>query len=56
MFNRALKVPSKEVTEATYAALDRRGVTVRDIAEIVYAVQAPYSKGLTIASNLFIKY
>lgn len=49
MFNRALKVPSKEVTEATYAALDRRGVTVRDIAEIVYAVQAPYSKGLTIA-------
>jgi len=48
MFNRALKVPSTEVTAATFAALERRGVTIRDIADIVYTVQAPYSKGLTI--------
>lgn len=48
MFNRALKVPSSEVTAATFAALERRGVSIRDIAEIVYTIQSPYSKGLTI--------
>ncbi len=48
MFNTNLKVHSKEVTDATYAALARRNVTIRDIAEIVYDVQSPYSKGLTL--------
>ena len=42
-------VHSKVVTEATKAALHRRGVTLEAIAEIVYEMQYPYNKGLTMA-------
>ena len=35
MHNRAVRVHSDQVTAATLAALERRGVTVEDIAEIV---------------------
>ena len=49
MFDRNMKVSSEKVTAATYEALERRQVTVRDIAEIVFEVQSPYSKGLTLA-------
>ncbi|MER2090056.1 phosphatidylglycerophosphatase A [Sporosarcina sp. JAI121] len=41
-------IPSQVVTEATKAALLRRGVTLEAIAEIVYEMQSPYNKGLTL--------
>ncbi|MCT6925875.1 MULTISPECIES: phosphatidylglycerophosphatase A [Bacillales] len=46
MHNRAVRVHSDQVTAATLAALERRGVTVEDIAEIVYEMQNPYNEGL----------
>ncbi|KAA0966705.1 phosphatidylglycerophosphatase A [Sporosarcina sp. ANT_H38] len=42
-------VHSKVVTDATKAALKRRGVTLEAIAEIVYDLQYPYNNGLTMA-------
>jgi len=42
------KVPSKEVKIAAFERLHERGVTIEDIAKIVYEMQAPYSKNLTM--------
>ncbi|MGX1981507.1 phosphatidylglycerophosphatase A [Thermolongibacillus altinsuensis] len=42
------RVTSKEVTEAALRLLKERGVTVEDIAEIVYEMQSPYNKNLTM--------
>ena len=43
------KIPtSKEVAKATFNLLEERGVTVLDIAEIVYDLQLPYHPALTI--------
>jgi phosphatidylglycerophosphatase A len=42
------RVKSKEVTEAALRLLAERGVTIQAIAEIVYEMQSPYNKGLTI--------
>ncbi|GEK34302.1 phosphatidylglycerophosphatase A family protein [Kurthia sibirica] len=39
---------SAEVSTAARAALERRGVTLVDIAEIVYEMQYTYNDGLTI--------
>ncbi|MED4073026.1 phosphatidylglycerophosphatase A family protein [Priestia endophytica] len=41
-------VSSKEITEATFNLLKERGVTVVDIAEIVFEMQKPYNDKLTI--------
>lgn len=49
MFDKNKIVHSKVVTEATRAALQRRGVTIEAIAEIVYELQIPYNKGLEMA-------
>lgn len=42
------RVHSDEVTQATHTALERRGVMVKDIAEIVFEMQVPYNNGLTM--------
>lgn len=46
MNNKKQRVHSADVTAAAKAALHRRGVTIEDIAEIVYAMQNPYNEGL----------
>lgn len=46
--NKNVRVPSKEVTKATKNALEKRGVKVEDIAEIVFKMQSPYNEGLLI--------
>ncbi|ASA96526.1 phosphatidylglycerophosphatase A [Anoxybacillus flavithermus] len=43
------RVTSKEVYERTLQLLTERGVTVPAIAEIVYEMQSPYNKELTMA-------
>lgn len=48
MYNEKLKVSSHIVAKAAREALERRGVTINDIAEIVYEMQYPYNNGLTI--------
>lgn len=48
MHNKTVRVHSDEVATATQAALQRRGVTVEAIAEIVYEMQKTYNHGLTI--------
>jgi phosphatidylglycerophosphatase A len=40
------QVHSKEVKEAVLSRLVDRGVTIEDIAEIVYIMQAPYNVGI----------
>ncbi len=42
------RVHSDTVYQATIGALERRGVTVEDIASIVYEMQLPYNDGLTV--------
>lgn len=42
------QVHSDEVSKATHNALERRGITVDDIAEIVYKMQKSYNPGLTM--------
>lgn len=42
------RVHSREVEQATKDALKRRGVTIEEIAEIVFEMQYPYNQGLTI--------
>ncbi|MFV9510071.1 phosphatidylglycerophosphatase A [Tepidibacillus sp. LV47] len=42
------KVPSKEVKSAALQWLQERGVTIEDIAKIVYEMQAPYNSELTL--------
>jgi len=49
MFNEQKSVHSKVVTAATKAALERRGVTIEAVAEIVFELQQPYNKGLEMA-------
>jgi len=39
---------SKEVARATYELLEQRGVTVKDIAELVHFLQEKYSPSLTV--------
>lgn len=46
------KVHSKEVKEAVLKKLEDRGVTLEDIAEIVYEMQSPYISHLRIESCL----
>ena len=46
MFNEQKSVHSKVVTAATKAALERRGVTIEAIAEIVFELQYRIIKGL----------
>lgn len=48
MHKKNIRVHSEEVTKATHDALERRHVTINDIAEIVYTMQSPYNEGLTI--------
>lgn len=48
MQNKKLRVHSDEVAAATRAALERRGVTVEAVADIVYEMQKPYNPGLKI--------
>lgn len=48
MYNEKLKVSSDTVAKAAREALERRGVTINDIAEIVYEMQYPYNNGLTL--------
>jgi phosphatidylglycerophosphatase A len=48
MQNKKLRVHSDKVASATRAALERRGVTVEAVAEIVYEMQKPYNPGLKI--------
>lgn len=49
MFDEKKVVHSKVVTEATKEALNRRGVTIEAVAEIVFELQQPYNKGLEMA-------
>ncbi len=42
------RVHSKEVRDAALSRLKERGVTVEDIAEIVYMMQSPYHPNLTM--------
>lgn len=46
--NEKKSVKSVEVSKAAREALERRGVTLLDIAEIVYEMQYTYNEGLTI--------
>ncbi len=46
MFDNQKIVHSKIVTKATKDALERRGVSIEAIAEIVYEMQAPYNASL----------
>lgn len=39
---------SDDVTKATHEALERRGITLDEIAKIVLEMQLPYNDGLTI--------
>lgn len=39
---------SQHVAEATYRLLEQRGITTKDIAELVHFLQAKYSPGLTV--------
>lgn len=47
---RSERIHSKEVYEAARSLLTERGVEIKDIAEIVYDMQAPYAPHLTISS------
>lgn len=49
MFSGKNIVHSDVVTKATHDALARRGVTLEDIAAIVYEMQVPYNEGLDLA-------
>ncbi|WP_277586397.1 phosphatidylglycerophosphatase A family protein [Psychrobacillus antarcticus] len=42
------RVHSREVEQATKDALKRRGVTIEEIADIVFEMQFPYNEGLTL--------
>lgn len=43
------RVHSDEVTKASHEALERRGVTIDAIAEIVYQMQEPFNNGLQLS-------
>ena len=44
------QVHSREVTKAAREALEKRGVSIEAIAEIVYEMQFPYNQNLTLDS------
>ena len=46
MENKRKLVHSRIVEKATNEALERRGVTIEDIAEIVFEMQLPYNQNL----------
>lgn len=48
MYNKKLQVSSEVVAKAARDALERRGVTLKDIAEIVYEMQFAYNEGLSL--------
>lgn len=48
MHKKNVRVHSDDVTLATKEALARRGVTLEDIADIVYEMQHTYNEGLTL--------
>lgn len=48
MTKKGVRVHSVDVTAAAKEALKRRGVNIKDIAEIVYEMQSPYNEGLQI--------
>ena len=43
------QVHSDEVAKAAHNALERRGVTIKDVAKIVFEMQEPYNEGLKIS-------
>ncbi|MET4559502.1 phosphatidylglycerophosphatase A family protein [Lysinibacillus parviboronicapiens] len=48
MHNKSIRVHSEEVAKAALGALVRRGVTLEDIAKIVFEMQKSYNDGLTL--------
>lgn len=48
MDNKTSRVHSRVIEQATKDALMRRGVTIEEIAKIVFEMQLPYNVGLTI--------
>lgn len=48
MDNNGVRIHSQHVLEATKAALERRGVSIEEIAKIVLEMQLAYNVGLTI--------
>ncbi len=48
MNNKKDRISSEAVSQATKEALKRRGVSIEDIAEIVYEMQLPYNDGLKL--------
>lgn len=42
------RIHSQQVYEATKSALKRRGVSIKEVSEIVFEMQVPYNVGLTI--------
>ena len=48
MHNKRVRVHSEEVTKAAINALERRDVSIQDIAEIVFEMQKSYNDGLTM--------
>jgi len=46
--NKTSRIHSRVIEQATKDALIRRGVTIEEIAEIVFEMQLPYNEGLTI--------
>ncbi|WP_422123725.1 phosphatidylglycerophosphatase A [Planococcus sp. X10-3] len=44
-----VRVHSDSVTKAAHEALERRGVSIEEIAEIVFEMQEPFNEGLQIA-------
>lgn len=48
MHNKSIRIHSEKVTKAAIDALERRNVTIQDIAEIVYEMQKSYNDGLNM--------
>ncbi|MBW9235408.1 hypothetical protein JQK62_25055, partial [Leptospira santarosai] len=48
MDQNGLRVHSQQVIDATKQALERRGVSIEEIAKIVYEMQIAYNVGLTL--------
>ncbi len=46
MHNKKIRIQSEEVAKAAIDALERRNVTIQDIAEIVFEMQKSYNDGL----------
>lgn len=47
------RVHSRDVQKATKSLLEERGVTVEEIAKIVYEMQVPFNHGLTLEDCIF---